>query len=167
MGYCKDRNIEPVCRFGPGGDFTTVWPKDAIQSTLPGPNSLTKVLNKIAFILNSAISSESISGSKPTTSIHQTSDNNTSGEGNLIHADKERKSDEPVNAEANRTAKGNIKFPGQQLLFADDSRAGKSVRHKPKHRIRAHHRAAKKGTAFAVAGQGSLFDDNFKSAKTA
>ena len=167
MDNSRDRNFEPVCRFGPGGDFTTVWPKDAIQSALPGPNSLTGVLNKIAFILNKALGSDAIGGTKPATNIQKTSVNKPGGEGTKTDADKDGKSNGPTDTETDRTAKGNIKFPGQQLLFTDYSRAGKSVRHKPKHRIRAHHRAAKKGTAFELAGQGSLFDDNLKSAKTA
>ena len=163
MNDRRNNNIEPVCRFGPGGDFTTVWPKNAIQSTLPAPNSLTSVLNKVALILNNSLSAAACSAAGTV----QHSVNKPGGEGTKTNADKPIRSDKPVDTEADRTAAGNIKFPGQQLLFADDSRAGKSVRHKPKHRIRAHHRAAKKGTAFAVAGQGSLFDDNLKSAKTA
>jgi hypothetical protein len=58
-------------------------------------------------------------------------------------------------------------FSGEPMLFANDSGTGVRIRYKPKHRIRAHRTASKKRHAVGIAGQGSLFEIDFRSAKTA
>jgi len=66
-----------------------------------------------------------------------------------------------------RVVKGDCRFSGEPMLFADDWLTGVRVCHKSKHSIRTYSRAAKKKSSHDSSGQGSLFEADFKSAKTA
>ncbi|GAH28442.1 unnamed protein product, partial [marine sediment metagenome] len=46
-----DNQIEPVCKFGPGGDFVSVWPGEAQQSRQPLTNRLAKLLTSLSQII--------------------------------------------------------------------------------------------------------------------
>ena len=97
----------PVCVFGPGGDFISIWPSGSIQ---PGDT--------------------------------------------LMAADTSVKS-------------SIILHHNETILFPEDTQIHTRTSHKPKHRIRTYRRTAKKSSASRPAGQGLLFDDNFKRIKTA
>ena len=105
--------VEPVCKFGPGGDFVSFWPCE------PGDVQA------------------------PT---------------------------EPISVR-----KANIRYPvksgsdicSQALLFSDDGWVKLRTGHKPKARIRAYRRIANKRPTLNPVGQGSLFEADFKGAKTA
>ena len=45
----KNRQTEPLCKFGPGGDFVTVWQPDLSASRLT--NRFTKLISLIAELL--------------------------------------------------------------------------------------------------------------------
>jgi hypothetical protein len=70
-------------------------------------------------------------------------------------------------AAAGSAIKHNRGVSEQQGLFADDRRAGGVAGRKPNYRIRAHRAVAKKRACFEPAGQGTLFELDFKGAKTA
>ena len=75
-------------------------------------------------------------------------------------------------AEAGSVVKHNCGVSEEPGLFADDWRAGAAVKHKPNNRIRAHRTTAKKRACVGSAvpfdeGQGTLFELDFKGAKTA
>jgi hypothetical protein len=58
-------------------------------------------------------------------------------------------------------------FSAEPMLFPDPGGNGVRIKHKPKHRIRAYRRVAKKGSTVRFAEQGSLFESQYRSAKTA
>jgi hypothetical protein len=58
-------------------------------------------------------------------------------------------------------------FSAELLLFPDLGRNGLRIRHQPKHHIRASRRAAKKGAAFRIPKQGSLFEAQLARARIA
>jgi hypothetical protein len=75
-------------------------------------------------------------------------------------------------AAAGSDAKHNCGLSNQPGLFADDWRAGAAVKHKSNNRIRAHRTTSKKrasvgSTVSFDESQGTLFELDFKGAKTA
>jgi hypothetical protein len=75
-------------------------------------------------------------------------------------------------AEAGSVAKHNRGVSEEPGLFADDWRISTAAKHKPNNRIRAHRTVAKKRACVGSAmsfdqGQGTLFELDFKGAKTA
>jgi hypothetical protein len=138
---------EPVCRFGPGGDFVSAWP--------PQPQSPKKQPAKLLSRLNEII----------TTLIGSTCGLATSKE-NLDYV-VESNTGKPAYSTPTAAIKSDSRFSGWPLLFADDCRIGLGADNKPKHNIRAYRRTAKKRPAVTFAGHGSLFETDFKSAKTA
>ena len=142
--------IDPVCRFGPGGDFVSTWPCNPEDYLRQPQSPLTKLLYSIAKMVGVQADIE-----RNNYSIGE--DENES-----VQTGSRR-----VDAPANTNPQDNNEFCGQILLFADDRRACGRAEHKPKHRVRAHRRAAKKRPALRIAAQGSLFEADSKSAKTA
>jgi hypothetical protein len=116
MDNYPNKQTEPVCKFGPGGDFVSFWPAEKEREE---------------------------------------------------YAAKNGGFEEPSHPAPDSTIKGDSQFSGEPMLFADDWRVGAAVRHKPKHGIRAHHRTATKRATVQFPRQGSLFNANFKSAKSA
>jgi len=137
-----DKQIEPVCRFGPGGDFVSIWPPQS-QPPKKQPAKLLGRLNEIITEVLGSVSKE-----------------------NLEYAVKSS-TGKPAYSSPTATIKSDSRFSGRSFLFPDDCRIGLAARNKPKHHIRAYRRTAKKRPAIAFAGHGSLFESNFKSAKTA
>ena len=158
---------EPVCRFGPGGDFISAWPKDQAASLKPEQNRLAKLLNTINEIINAALGSEFDNATNITTGFIPQPNRILYHEEKLKYDVKNSKPDNQTYSAPVAVTKSASSLPGESLLFPDDCRISLRTKHKPKHRIRAHRRTAKKGSAIEVPGQGSLFNDNFKSAKTA
>jgi hypothetical protein len=75
-------------------------------------------------------------------------------------------------AEAGSVTKHNRGVSDQPGLFADDWRISSAAKHKPSNRIRTHRTTAKKRASVGSAvsfdeGQGTLFELDFKGAKTA
>jgi hypothetical protein len=143
-------NIGPICRFGPGGEYVTNWPLEWEDPTSRPQGLFTKLLNMFVGMI------EALRG-------------NMSEQGIPYYVSKGRSIEPPrrTYAAAGTVIKHNRWICDQPGLFADDWRAGAAVKHKPKHIIRAHRAAGKKGTCFAPAEGRTLFDADFKSAKTA
>jgi len=139
MNSDKYKQIEPVCRFGPGGDFVSVWPPQASQP----PQSSKKRLAKLLSSLNEIITA--LPGS----------DFNTTSKENLEYV-AASKAGRPAYPTSTTAIKSDSRFPGQPMLFADDRRISVGTGHKPKHHIRAYHGTAKKRPAVSLASQGSL-----------
>jgi len=145
--------IDPVCRFGPGGDFVRPWPCNPEDYLQQSQSPLTRLLCSIAKMVGTNnVQAEDVRNNYP---IGE--DENEPVQTNNCRA----------NSPADTNPQDNSEFCGQILLFADDRRVGKQAEHKPKHRIRAHRRTAKKRPALRIAAQGSLFKADSQSAKTA
>jgi hypothetical protein len=169
--------IGPVCRFGPGGDYVSAWPASGKlvesadwENPADHPKStaarLLDVLAGIRDILRSSPARRNIEVIGPMEIGEGTA---TEREGQLYGA-KNRGTDPDfvgTYTTAGSVAKCNRWFSGQPGLFADDWRAGGTIKYKPNYRIRAHRAAAKKRSCFGPGGQGTLFETDFKGAKTA
>jgi hypothetical protein len=163
LGYKYDP-AEPLCKFGPGGDFVYCWPPKADMQ----PSSLTKMLNKLVPLVTSQPAQmpqthEPEPAAKPAEQTHKIIES----KGEFENAVNDNQGDKPTDAPPATIIKGDSLFTGQPLLFPDDSRACRTAKHKPKHRVRTHRRVAKKKPPQGLPGQGSLFETDFKSAKTA
>lgn len=149
---------EPVCKFGPGGDFVRDWParkKVAKQKE----NPLSKVLTTIAEILGTTIRPE----------LPAAADGHWDIGINKLFKGSPFK-EEPSGADNRSTrndqsastgsVKSNSNVRGEPLLFADDRRAGRKVKRKPNYRIRTYRRTSKKRVSAQLEGQGTLFEIN-------
>ena len=142
--------FDDVCKFGPGGEYTWFWPSGQNLPNLP-TNKLSQVLAKLNEIINGAISQAS--GRKyfevdfDTVIVQEVKDG----------FDKGVTQGAP-DAEADPAACRDSILADQPLLFADDRRIGRIAAVKPKHRIRAPRRVAKKRIPVGPVEQGSLFD---------
>ncbi len=148
--------IDPVCRFGPGGDFIQPWPAKPEDYLQQSQSPLTRLLYSISRIINATEHAPATVG---------TAENH-----NMMEHDQNAKSQEIAhrhNAATTANSNSNSDLQRQILLFADDCRTGRTIEHKSKHRIRTYRRTAKKRPALRIAGQGSLFEAHSQSAKTA
>lgn len=155
---------EPLCKFGPGGDFVSFWPPK------PGmkPSSLTTLLNKLAHLAAAAPAPNPQTHEPQTTPAPgQHTRQIIASREEFENAARHNPDDRPTDAAPATIINGDSIFSRQPMLFPDDSRTRRRAEHKPKHRLRAHHRTAKKRPAPRLTGQGTLFEADFKSAKTA
>ncbi len=156
MKQNRFKDEKPLCRFGPGGQYLYTWPPSNYQYKLPVQDRLTRVLITISDMINDFVK-------YPPDTVNQSkTDENTS------RSLKYAKSDL---SETDTTSASNTKsdqyVSDQQMLFADDCRTVNADINKPKHNVRTHRKSANKRTALHITGQGTFFDDNFKSAKSA
>jgi hypothetical protein len=142
MNDIPKKQIEPVCKFGPGGDFVSNWPPKP-QPANKQPVTLLSQLNEIITVFLGSTSKEN---------LDYVVESSTGG---------------PSYSSPTAVIKSNSHFSGWPMLFADDCGNGSGNVNKPKHHVRAHHRTAKKRPAVTFAGRGTLFESDFKSAKTA
>ena len=149
--FKKEQNLDshPVCRFGPGGDFSYSWLPD---NDFMGhkANRLTNILRSIAEIITAVASPENISARKE----------------NLDDINKKQFRPQDY-AQTIRIAQSDLKLHKEPMLFSDDIGTGRPTEHKPKHRIRTHRRTPKKAVTDSLPGQSTLFDCNLQGAKTA
>ena len=132
--------------FGPGGEFVTKWQskKREIESQ-KGP--LGRLLGVIAEMVADIFCFDNWSEM----AIEEKS------------GDAERSDYTPTIS----IVKVDSELRGEPMLFGDDWRVGRRVKHKPKHRVRTHRRTSKKTASLAGEGQGSLFELDSSRARTA
>jgi hypothetical protein len=150
----RERQAEPLCKFGPGGDFVAAWE--------PEPSER---LEALARLLSSAVEALTAAfGLKRTGANTSSSSNFYPDEPSIRHTEitndaikNSTARDSTYTASAPAFANDSM-VSAEPLLFPDLVRNGIRIKHKPKHRIRASNRAAKKGIAFRIPKQGSLFE---------
>lgn len=159
---------QPLCKFGPGGEFVSIWPggpERAAHSdtSLPGRllSFVTDIMPTLLGAAPAGVLSDPQNGTPPSRGLSRRKEKT----GYEIRPDD--KPHQSLNAPTASTFEDDSHFSGQQLLFADNCGAGLRIGRKPKHNIRAHRTASRKRLAFRIAGQGSLFEPDFKGAKTA
>jgi hypothetical protein len=156
----RERTIQigPVCKFGPGGEYTEIWPDGseliefANEEGQP-KNTLGRLLNMIAGM------AKILRGSQDKQYIEIS--------GPVEITTYEGKNRCAAYTEAGSTIESNRRVCVQRWLFADDWRAGADCGRKPDNHIRAHRAVAKKGVHLGPGGQSTLFDADLKGAKTA
>jgi len=160
------RQVEPLCKFGPGGDFEVAW--------RPEPPEIVATLNRPLRLLSAVLEVLVVMLGFRRTGAHISWTNHACGR-EVIDFDREKAKNAAQNSKLGRTAyapattvaeNGGAVSP-EPMLFPDLGGDGVRAKHKPKHRIRTHRRVAKKGSALRFAEQGSLFEGQFQSAKTA
>jgi len=134
-----NKQFEPVCRFGPGGDFVSGWPGSS-EFQLPSQSRLLKVLACLNEIMAGVLCSEFNQplAAAPKAQLIPT-----------VRFGQSRKSQ------------------AQPMLFPDDSRIGLRAAHKPRHQLRAHRRIIKRRPCIDPDEQGLLFAPELKIARTA
>lgn len=162
----RTRQVEPLCRFGPGGDYEVTWqpePEEVFEMSNRTLRLLSAVLEVLAVVL----------GFKNTDAAVEW--RNAARRGGIIDFDRERMKNAAENSTCRNTAHAPAvavaddggAISGEQMLFPYVGRDGVGTEPKPKHGIRTYRRAAKKRSAVRFAKQGSLFEAQLKSAKTA
>jgi hypothetical protein len=164
MNNQPNKKNEPLCRFGPGGDFVWSWEpnQEPLDYSRSGP--IVELVRCIIETISALLSLEFVN-----------EDTSLNCRGGLILHSKETVSDECydgrnsvlIDTEKNPASQINKPFPGEPMLFPDFRGTGIKAWHKPKHGIRAHRRTAKKRTPVSLSGQGTLFGADAQSARTA
>jgi len=162
----RNGQAEPLCMFGPGGDFAASWPPEGTkirELSNPLVRLLAAAVEVVAVILGLRRSSafvclENSPGSNELIGRYKEI---------IINADENSKSRDTTDPSPTPASADGGLLSGEPMLFPDLRRNGIRIEHKPKHRIRAHHRVAKKGSALCFAQQGTLFDVDFTSARIA
>jgi len=167
MDNLSNEQNEPVCRFGPGGDFVSFWPKQHSPSRKAVPNSLALLLERLAKIINAKLTPDFDASAASPKVTHQSQTLTLPEKGNLEYEVKHPQSEKPINTATTTVINSNFDLQGQSMLFPDDRRVSISTGHKPKHRIRTYRRTAKKKAPLQPSGQGSLFETDLRCAKTA
>jgi hypothetical protein len=163
MKPVREKQAGPLCKFGPGGDFVAVWEPKSSQR-LEAPSRLFSAATKAlaaAFGLTCADEDVPLSNSyypdeplaSNTEKLNDAIENSTACDSTDAASAPASANDSPLSAE----------LP----LFPDLVRNGLRIRHQSKHRIRASRRAAKKGAAFRIPKQGSLFEAQLARARIA
>lgn len=146
MNQEEDKQNEPICRFGPGGDFVWVWPRERLVSPQAEAGGLGRLLGRLNEIMFKLLGSE---------------------EDKSEYVNENSKADSETYAASATVIRANRQLQREPMLFSDDWGAGVGTGSKPKHRVRTHRRASKKRPSLRVWGQGSLFDADLRSARTA
>lgn len=162
----RTRQVEPLCKFGPGGDFAVAWQ--------PEPPEVFAMANRPLRLLSAALEVLVVMLGFKRTDAH-ISWRNHARSSEVIDFDREKarnaaedsKLGDTAHAPPTTVADNGGAFSGEPMLFPDIGGDGIRVKHKPKHRIRTYRRVAKKGSALRFVQQGSLFEGQFRSAKTA
>lgn len=158
--------VEPLCKFGPGGDFVALWRPELTEScelSNPLVRLLAAAVEVVAAILGLRRSGAFVRlGS--TSGLNELSGCHKERIVNAVESSEARDTTDPSPTPAPED--GGL-LSGEPMLFPDLRRNGIRIEHKPKHRIRAYHRAAKKGPALRFSKQGTLFDVDFTSARIA
>jgi hypothetical protein len=178
----KTINIGPICRFGPGGEYISVWPAggelacprmslsgvesvDLINPAERPKNALAGLLNVLAGMIDALLGN---SNTHPSAlKLRRTGGKPYYVSSDFAKATPDKEDRNGADAAAGPVVKDNRLASEQRWLFADDWRAGRTAKYKPNHRIRAYRAVAKKRSYIALAESGSLFDADCEVARTA
>ena len=161
-----DRHGGPVCKFGPGGDFVTVWQPRPSKSSGPS-NYLVKLLTSTVEMVVILLGLERSSPSVCSKSARYCSECIVRQKEEVRNAVRNKKVHDTIEPAATTVAEADRSFSREPMLFPNDNGIGIRIKHKPKHRVRTYRRTAKKRLALVPSEQGSLFETDFKGARTA
>lgn len=165
MEKFKNTQIDPICRFGPGGDYVSFWPGQTAVLSGFFATRIGKIIHSANEVLHALV------GCGFDLNLPQ-------GRGSQIQeqfAYGKRKKEYGLGYNAGRTAyapsirtiKGDSPVSEEPMLFADDRRIIFPAGHKSKHRIRAPRRTTKKRAPFGLPAQSPLFESDLQSARIA
>jgi hypothetical protein len=159
----KKRQAEPLCKFGPGGDFVAAWEPKPSEN----PDVLVRLLGSVADVVAAAFGLKRVDANMHLNSNFCLDEPSVSHMEKLTDAIENNTARDSTDAASAPAPTNDSPFSAEPLLFPDLVRNGIRIKHKPKHRIRASNRAAKKGAAFRIPKQGSLFEGQFARARIA
>jgi hypothetical protein len=154
----------PLCKFGPGGDFVSIWPGIVPDGIVWRTGPVRRLLGMISECVGAVISPElfaEFSGHVD----DEIKEFQVLAKEKLSDAIEEPQGSD--NAPSVRSTCDNLQIRGQTMLFADDCGTGKRIKRKPHHRVRTHRRVAKKKTGDEITGTGTLFETYGKSTTAA
>ena len=160
----KSKQAEPICKFGPGGDFIATWQPGSSESPEVS-NCLTKLLISIVEALAVVIGLKRICSNAPLINAFYSDELIGCHEEEVINVFCNRKN--KYDSTSNATIEDDSSFSGEPLLFPNFSRDGNRIEHKSKHNIRTYRRTAKKRSALRSSEQGSLFEIKFQGVQSA
>jgi len=158
-----DDSSIPLCRFGPGGEYVSNWPKGSSFKPLQKP--IGSLLNAIAKMLDSVINEELMQNST-LEKIHSAILNSQISdftEGIEIELNKSN----DLNASPVSGLKAGGQFTAQKMLFDNPAGTCGHSRNKPNNGVRAYRKLKRKRPAFGRPWQGSLFEPYQQSLKVA
>jgi hypothetical protein len=148
--------FDPACRYGPGGDFTRIWP----ARMLPAMGGLRDLMGSMVELATAILGMElhtAVPVDRPAPACAAAlagSVFSMAGEG--LRA-----------VQPGPIARHRQLPQGQKLLFSDDSRIVTAARNKPGYRIRTYRKTSKKRHSVGLIPQESLFKTGCNRAKTA
>jgi hypothetical protein len=171
MELNNDRRIDPVCKFGPGGDYSVVWPPGSPSGHDLSAGALTRFLASLADIAGvvSGVARGRRVAAMDEGIIAEPLMETLSNAAEIIRIDGSpideigTAFDAPTGANA-PTRRFLLR---QSVLFADDKRTRPGDEHQPKHRVRTPRRTAKKRLDLDLPGQGTLFEIDLPRLRTA
>ena len=162
----NNKQAGPICKFGPGGDFTDTWQPEPSES-FEAPNFLVKILitgiEALGVVIGLKRNDSNVLSTKTLYSDGLTGYHKE----DVINAFSNRKIEHAVDSTSTATVENGSSFPREPLLFPNFSRDGCRTKHKPQHNIRTYRRTAKKRPAFRASEQGSLFESQFHGVQSA
>jgi len=135
----RNTRIGPVCRFGPGGDFVSFWPRKLLPFYTVPKKRLLRVFSAVSGMLGELFDTELVAAELPAAQ-NQT---RVAAQGSAYQRRAE------------------------PFLFPDVRLANSAVRRTQSHIARPHRRTLKKKPALAAPEQPTLFDADPQHAKTA
>lgn len=170
MDRFKNKMTEvPLCKFGPGGDYTSELHTTTLQPLNPQDEQtspLGKVLTVIAEIIGATVQPEvltEIACALPTDQLIAKSHSQEKTQ-DVQSATKPTSGSHP---KAITGASENWKLSTEPMLFSNDWGTGSDAQRKSNHRVRAHRRPSRKKITGGLHGQGSLFEAHQPRRKTA
>ena len=156
--------IEPVCKFGPGGEYLSVWPPGRVQEDDLSAGHVTRLLESLGEIIGVLSGSRCVRASTPAMSNNNpvATPKETSPDAAARHRPHRR-----FNPETAPGAAAYRGFPREPMLFPDDSRTGEPIEPQPQHGVRAPRRTPKIIAALDLPGQGTFFEIDAPRAKSA
>jgi len=159
--------IGPVCKFGPGGDFVTDWPGCRQESDANEPNALARLLATLGAIINNVVGCQFQPESFTPKAVFVSGKRFPCRESNEPDGAAQGYFNDKAACLPGSSVQVNGGLSRQRLLFSDDWAGRSRAGHKPKHHIRAHQRPSRKRPAAIAGDQGTLFDTDLKSARSA
>jgi len=158
-----EKKAGPLCKFGPGGDFIAVWEPQSSRHQGVSAGLLGSAAKALAAAFGLTCAGEDA----PLSNSHYTDEPLASNMEKLNDAIENSTACDSTDAASATASANDSPYSAELPLFPDLVRNGLRIRHQPKHRIRAYRRAAKKGAAFRIPKQGSLFEAQLARARIA
>ncbi|MBN2456265.1 MAG: hypothetical protein JXB29_07005 [Sedimentisphaerales bacterium] len=159
--------ISPICKFGPGGDFVTLWMPEWVTPLSRSPNFLRKMFNLLDELTDAVFAGEYAKNLEEFIPAQGCINQKADPCEKKAYASPNSFTACRGYCPSITNMKTHRLLLEQKLLFADNGRINISNGHKPKHRIGTHHRTPRKRHAFNLSRECTLFEVDSKNARTA